>query len=126
MPASRDEVLLAMLPPQAEHIQNALRPTGLRTVRVSDLNGLRASLAAGLELRLVLTQISLSDGNWRDVVRIVRRVDRAIRVILYAPAPTTELWMDALDSGVYDLVSAGDDDALRSAVLRAIPEDGRC
>jgi DNA-binding NtrC family response regulator len=107
MDSPNGQILLAMLPPQSRQIENALRGFAIDSIGVKDLAGVRSALAAQPRPRVVLTQISLGDGNWRDVMGEVSRVDETIPVIIYTRAPATELWMDALDSGIYDVIQAG-------------------
>ncbi len=52
----------------------------------------------------VLTQVSLPDGNWRDVIEQVRRASAQPPVIVLAPQVSSQLWWDALDCGAIDTV----------------------
>ena len=51
---------------------------------------------------VVLTELALKDGNWRDLLETVR--NRSISVLLVSPTSTAELWWDALDCGVEDIL----------------------
>jgi len=55
---------------------------------------------------VVITELALVDGNWRDLVEQVRSSERAIPIVLLASVSTAELWWDALDCGVEDILLA--------------------
>ena len=54
----------------------------------------------------VITDIALRDGNWRDLVEGVRGIGKSIPVALVSPTSTSELWWDALECGVEDILPA--------------------
>jgi DNA-binding NtrC family response regulator len=126
MNSPNSHILLAMLPPEVRHVENALRGLAINSIGVKDLAGVRNALAGQTRPSVVLTQISLGDGNWRDVIGEVSRVDETIPVILYTRAPATELWMDALDSGIYDVIQAECGPAeFLGVIARAIEDRGK-
>ena len=53
----------------------------------------------------MVTELALADGNWRDLVEQVRRIATSIPMVLLSPAGTAELWWDALDCDVEDVLS---------------------
>lgn len=55
---------------------------------------------------VVITELALKDGNWRDLLETARRIDHSIPVLLLSPSSTAELWWDALDCGVEDILRA--------------------
>ena len=55
---------------------------------------------------VVITELALKDGNWRDLLETVRRIDTPIPVLLLSPTSTAELWWDALDCGIEDILRA--------------------
>jgi DNA-binding NtrC family response regulator len=54
----------------------------------------------------IVTELALADGNWRDLVEKVRGISSSIPVLLVSPTSTAELWWDALDCDVEDILSA--------------------
>ena len=54
----------------------------------------------------IVTELALADGNWRDLVEKVRDISSSIPVLLVSPTSTAELWWDALDCDVEDILSA--------------------
>ena len=55
---------------------------------------------------VVMTELALRDGNWRDLVERVRYIGKAVRLALVSPTRTSELWWDALECGVEDILLA--------------------
>jgi DNA-binding NtrC family response regulator len=55
---------------------------------------------------VVVTELALSDGNWRDLVERVRCNGILSPIVLLTPASTAELWWDALECGVDEILPA--------------------
>lgn len=53
---------------------------------------------------VVITELALVDGNWRDLVERVRFSERPISIVLLTSVSTAELWWDALDCGVNEIL----------------------
>ncbi|HEX3374416.1 MAG TPA: hypothetical protein VHS13_09415 [Edaphobacter sp.] len=53
---------------------------------------------------VVVTELALSDGNWRDLVERVRCDGILSPIVLLTPASTAELWWDALECGVDEVL----------------------
>jgi len=51
-----------------------------------------------------VTELALADGNWRDLVERIRSVRSPVPIVLMASASTAELWWDALECGVEDIL----------------------
>jgi DNA-binding NtrC family response regulator len=58
------------------------------------------------EKTVVVTELALPDGNWRDLVERVRCTEIPIPIVLVASAITAELWWDALGCGIDDILPA--------------------
>ena len=63
-------------------------------------------LNSAFKATVVITELALKDGNWRDLVETVRRIDPSIPVVLVSSSSTAELWWDALECGVEDILPA--------------------
>ena len=61
-----------------------------------------ALLKSALGRTIVITEPALKDGNWRDLLERIRR--SSISVLLKAPSSTAELWWDALECGIEDIL----------------------
>jgi DNA-binding NtrC family response regulator len=55
------------------------------------------------EKTVVVTELALGDGNWRDLVERVSNC-MPIPIVLMTAAGTAELWWDALECGVDDIL----------------------
>jgi DNA-binding response OmpR family regulator len=55
---------------------------------------------------VIVTELALSDGNWRDLVERVRCDGILIPIVLLTPASTAELWWDALECCVDEILPA--------------------
>ena len=71
---------------------------------VSTLNRARQKLE-GEAFGVVLTEASLPDGNWADVVRLAGQTKRGPAVVVTDELADTRFWLDALELGAYDVLS---------------------
>ena len=57
---------------------------------------------------VIVTELALADGNWRDLVERVNCIDINIStsIILVTSSSTAELWWDALECGIDDILPA--------------------
>ena len=60
------------------------------------------------EKTVVATELALADGNWRDLVERVNCMDINIStsIVLVTSSSTAELWWDALECGIDDILPA--------------------
>jgi len=56
------------------------------------------------EKTAIVTELALADGNWRDLVQRIRCVDISIPILLATSSSTAELWWDALECGIDDIL----------------------
>jgi DNA-binding NtrC family response regulator len=56
------------------------------------------------EKTVVVTELALADGNWRDLVERLRGREVPIPIVLMTSVSTAELWWDALECGVDDIL----------------------
>lgn len=61
-------------------------------------------LNSAREKTVIVTELALADGNWRDLVECVRHSGVLISIVLLTPASTAELWWDALECGIDDIL----------------------
>lgn len=57
------------------------------------------------EYDAVLTEAALPDGNWLDVLHLVRENPRDMPVIVTDAKADTRLWAEVLNLGAYDLLT---------------------
>jgi DNA-binding NtrC family response regulator len=87
-------------------MEREMEPRGIRVLWADSIKAATALLGLAPNGTVVLTELALRDGNWRDLVEGVRRIGKAIPVALVSPASTPELWWDALECGVEDILPA--------------------
>jgi DNA-binding NtrC family response regulator len=54
---------------------------------------------------LVLTEAALPDGQWLDILGLVRECPRETEVIVTDPQADARFWAEALNLGAYDLLA---------------------
>jgi DNA-binding NtrC family response regulator len=87
-------------------IEQELRRRGLKVEWANSIKTSVDLLGSASERTGIVTDLALADGNWRDLVEQVRRVSSSIPVVLVTSASTAELWWDALDCDVEDILLA--------------------
>jgi DNA-binding NtrC family response regulator len=87
-------------------IEHELRLRGLNVRWANSIKAAADLLDSESERTGIVTEFALADGNWRDLVEHVRGVSSSIPIVLVSSAITAELWWDALDCDVEDILSA--------------------
>jgi DNA-binding NtrC family response regulator len=77
---------------------------GIRVLWAQTIRQAAALLNPVVNRTVVVTELALKDGNWRDLLETVRY--SSIPVLLVSSTSTAELWWDALDCGVEDILEA--------------------
>jgi len=54
---------------------------------------------------VVLTEAALPDGNWLDVLHLVRDTPRELEVVVTDPQADAHFWAEALNLGAYDVLA---------------------
>ena len=65
--------------------------------------GIRAAvdlLNSPREKTVIVTELALADGNWRDLIERMRGIDICVPIVLVTSSSTAELWWDALECGI--------------------------
>lgn len=106
-PAKDGPVVLLVLscPERQARLAAILHALGVDLLCVRQCWDARALLQTRPPLLLVVTDATLADGNWRDVLRTVVDYDPQAGVILIAPSSADEmLWSEAIWQGVHDIL----------------------
>ena len=77
---------------------------GIRAQWASSIQSAGGLLNSAFDGTVVVADLALGDGNWRDLVERIRLLARPIPIVLVAAASTAELWWDALECGVEDIL----------------------
>ena len=87
-------------------IEKQLRPRGITVQWARSIKAASGLLQSAHNGTLVITEVVVSDGNWRDLVERVRNIRKFIPIVLLSSTRTAELWWDALECGVEDILQA--------------------
>jgi DNA-binding NtrC family response regulator len=71
---------------------------------VADVQRARVAIQADSH-QVILTEATLPDGTWRDILDIVRVVKPAPAVIVTDASADARFWAEALNLGAYDLIA---------------------
>src|SRR5262249_55692899 len=85
-------------------IEQDLQRIGLKVEWASSINAAKNLLASVSERTAIVADRALADGNWKDLVEQVRYISSSIPIVLVSSTSTAELWWDALDCGVQDIL----------------------
>jgi DNA-binding response OmpR family regulator len=88
----------------AAAIARGIEAHGLVMQWVSSIEAAVGLLNAGREKTVVVTELAMPDGNWRDLVERIRCSGVPIPIVLVTSSSTAELWWDALECGVDDIL----------------------
>jgi DNA-binding NtrC family response regulator len=77
---------------------------GLAVQWASSIGRAVESLKSAREKLVIVTELALADGNWRDLVERVRCIDVSIPILLTTTSSTAELWWDAVECGIDDIL----------------------
>src|SRR5215831_20351769 len=89
-----------------EIIEQDLQRRGLKVEWANSIKAAKDLLASASQRTAVVADLALADGNWMDLVEQVRCISSSIPIVLVSSTSTAELWWDALDCGVEDILLA--------------------
>ena len=87
-------------------VTDEIEAHGLEMRWASSVAGLLALLNSPRQRTVIVTELALPDGNWRDLVERIRCTECPVPIVLVTPAITAELWWDALECGIDDILPA--------------------
>jgi DNA-binding NtrC family response regulator len=86
--------------------EQEMETRGIRVRWAPSVTAATALLDSAPNGAVVITELALRDGNWRDLVERLRCTGKPVRLALVSPTRTSELWWDALECGVEDILLA--------------------
>ena len=91
-------------PEDARHLTQMLRSLPLTLDYAGTLHHARTKLQQE-DYDVVLTEAALPDGNWVDVLHLVREYPRELEVIVTDRQADAHFWAEALNLGAYDVLA---------------------
>ena len=91
-------------PEDARRISQMVQPLPLLIDYVGSLHHARDKIQER-GYQVILTEAVLPDGNWLDVMHMVRASPQEVEVVVTDPQADSRLWSEALNRGVYDLIA---------------------
>jgi DNA-binding NtrC family response regulator len=89
--------------PEATVLQD-IEARGLVMQSVRSIRAAVDLLNSAREKTVIVTELALADGNWRDLVERMRGIDICVPIVLATSSSTAELWWDALECGIVDIL----------------------
>ncbi len=103
------------------HLLGNVRSLGLGVLAVSDCRQAREALRTHPEVKVVVSDVTLSDGNWSGLLSHLVDQDMTASLVVRAPSADERLWSEALWRGVYDiLVEPQESDEVRRVIEGAL------
>src|SRR5215813_11404284 len=87
-------------------LEQDLQRRGLKVEWANSIKTAKDLLASASERTAIVADLALPDGNWTDLVEQVRCISSSIPIVLVSSTSTAELWWDALDCDVKDILLA--------------------
>jgi len=87
-------------------VEQDLQRRGLKVEWANSIKAAKDLLASASERTAIVADLALADGNWTDLVAQVRCISSSIPFVLVSSTSTAELWWDALDCDVEDILLA--------------------
>ena len=87
-------------------VEQDLQRRGFKVKWANSIKAVKDLLASASERTAIVADLALVDGNWTDLVEQVRFISSSIPFVLVSSTSTAELWWDALDCDVEDILLA--------------------
>ena len=87
-------------------IEHDLQRRGLKVEWANSIKAAKDLLASASQRTAIVADLALADGDWTDLVEQVRCISSSSPIVLVSSTRTAELWWDALDYGVEDILLA--------------------
>ncbi len=100
----RLSALLVMPPERRDLFLQALNALDVRAYCASGCREAREVLKPRNSVGLIVTNVSLPDGNWCDVLRMMNDLGVPASVVVSAPEVNPTLWSEVFWRGAYDLL----------------------
>lgn len=123
---TRPLTLLVMPPEHRSSLLWSIQSVGVETLIVRTCSEARNLLQTSPPVQVVVTPVSLPDGNWCDVLRYLVDADIPASVVVSSPRADPNLWSEVLWRGGYDLlVEPYESEEVRRTIEGALRAAGR-
>jgi len=98
-------VLLVHNEPDAfRGLEEMLHEQEIRTAQAHQCAEARSLLKEAGPVDLVLTDVTLADGTWKDIIQMVRKSAKGTPVIVMSRVVSMKLYLDTQDAGAADFI----------------------
>jgi len=104
MKTVRSVLLVHDEPDAFRGLEEALHNQAIQTSHAHQCAEARKVLKEDGPIDLVLTDVAVADGTWKDVIRSVRRVAKRTPVIVMSRVVDMRLYLDTQDAGAADFI----------------------
>jgi len=98
-------LVVMSLPERLVSLLAELKRLNLDILTVPTCRQARQLLRTSPPIDVVITDVTLADGNWSDVLREVVEFGGDTHVVVHASSPDAILWSEVLWRGVYDMLT---------------------
>jgi DNA-binding NtrC family response regulator len=85
-------------------LETGLRPL-LKTQRVRTCQEAKELMTAQRKPDIIFSDLSMPDGTWADVVKIIKSQHDSPEVIVVSRLPDTKLYMEVMERGGFDFIT---------------------
>jgi len=104
MKAVRSVLLVHNEPDAFRGLEDLLHEQQVRTCQAHQCAEVRSLLKQAGPVDLVLTDVMLADGDWKDVIRLVNKGAKGTPVIVMSRVVSMKLYLDTQDAGAADFI----------------------
>lgn len=104
MKTVRSVLLVHNEPDAFRGLEEMLHEQEIRTARARQCAEARSLLKQAGPVDLVITDVNLADGTWKDVIRLVHKAANGTPVIVMSRVVSMKLYLDTQDGGAADFI----------------------
>jgi DNA-binding NtrC family response regulator len=104
MKTVRSVLLVHNEPDAFRGLEQMLHEQDIRTAQAHQCAEARSMFRQASGIDLVLTDVALADGTWKDVIRLVRKTAKNTPVIVMSRVVNMKLYLDTQDAGAADFI----------------------
>ena len=105
----KSPISVLLVSAEGEHsidLERALNNQSIRPLRASSCQEARGFLKKAKPPHLLFTDTNLPDGTWADLLSLAREAREPVNVVVVSPVDDMGLYLEAMQQGAFDFVSA--------------------